>query len=311
MASTVIGIDVGGTNVKMGLVNQEGRIFFKTTLDTKSYNSKEKLIRAVADALLTSLQKNKIQTKSVAGIGIGLPGLIDPPAGVVKFLPNIPGWKNVPLKEQLEKHTGIPVFLENDVNMITLGEWKFGAGKGLKDIVCITLGTGVGGGLILDGRLYRGAGYAAGEAGHIPVNEDGPKCNCGGWACLENYVGNQYLNGPAARRFGRKSMAMRDVGDLARAGDKRALAFWDEVGTHLGNGLTGVVNLLNPTHIVVGGGMANNSRFIFPAVKKRIKERAMMVQGRMVKVIRAKLGDDAGIIGAKVLVEEMVSRTGR
>ena len=307
MASTVIGIDVGGTNIKMGLVNQEGHIFFKTALNTKAYISdKEKLIKALAEVILVSLRQNKITVKGVAGIGIGLPGLIDPSAGVVRFLPNIPGWKNVSLKKYLERYTGIPVFLENDVNMITLGEWKFGAGRGLKDIVCITLGTGVGGGLILDGRLYRGAGWAAGEVGHIPLNEEGPKCNCGGWACLENSAGNQYLNAQAAKRFGRKVMAMKDVGDLARAGDKKAFAFWEEVGVHLANGLTGVVNLLNPSHIIVGGGMANNSRFIFPALRKRIKERAMVVQGRMVKVVRAKLGDDAGIIGAKVLVEEMI-----
>jgi len=308
MASTVIGIDVGGTNIKMGLINQDGRIIFKTNLDTKVYNSKEKLIKAVAETLLASLQENKIKTKDVAGIGIGLPGLIDPPAGVVKFLPNIPGWKNVPLKKLLEKHTGIPVFLENDVNMISLGEWKFGAGRGLKDIVCITLGTGVGGGLILDGRLYRGAGGVAGEVGHIPVNEEGPKCNCGGRACLENYVGNQYLNAQAAKRFGRKEITMRDVGDLARAGNKKAIAFWEDVAVHLANGLTGVVNLLNPTHIVVGGGMANNSKFIFPVLRKRLKERAMVVQGRMIKVVRARLGNDAGIIGAKVLVEEMITK---
>ena len=303
MRGYTVGVDVGGTNIKFGLVNSQGKVVARYHLNTKSYGlRKNELVKVLVGAIDALLKENNISRNHVAGIGIGLPGLIDPVKGVVHFLPNIPGWRKVPLKNIFEKGLGIKTFLENDVNLITLGEWKFGAGRGAKNMVCMTLGTGVGGGLIFNNRLYRGEGFVAGEIGHMPLNENGSDCGCGGYACLERYVGNRYILKKAAKIFRRPTIDFPDIRRLSRQGDKRARLFWKEMATHIGNGLVGIVNLLNPTLIVIGGGVSNNYRFLFPTIRRVIKKRAMPVQASMVKIVRAKLGDEAGIIGANVLV---------
>ena len=223
---------------------------------------------------------------------------------MVRYLPNIPGWRDVPLKKILEKKLKIAVRLDNDVNMITLGEWRFGAGKGSRNLVCLTLGTGVGGGLIINNSLYRGEGFAAGELGHMPVNEQGPVCGCGGWGCLESYVGNARLMARAAKLMKKSPMALEEMFRLANQGNRRAVEFWHETAEHIGNGLVGLVNLLNPRKIIIGGGVSNNHKFLFPMIRSIIQRRAMDTQARMVKIVRAQLGSDAGLLGAWVLFHE-------
>lgn len=305
MNKYTVGIDVGGTNVKLGLIDARGRIVARSRLVTKSFGrNKAKLITALCGEIKELISQKKLTKKRVAGIGFGLPGLIDPKKGVVKFLPNIPGWKNVPLKSLVQKQLRIPTFLENDVNLITLGEWKYGAGKGYKNLLCMTLGTGVGGGLILNNELYRGEGYAAGEVGHMPLNETGPACNCGGFGCFERYVGNKVLSKKASKIFKIKNMNPPDVTVLAKQGNARAFQFWEETGTHIGNALVGVINLLNVRLIIIGGGVSNNFSYMSPTIRKVIRRRAMKVQASMVKIVRSKFIDDAGLIGAQVLVKE-------
>ncbi len=305
MAKYVLGVDVGGTNIKIGLVSPKLKVVDRTGFATKSFASdKKKLIREIAGHIETLVDKNGLTKKDIKGIGIGLPGLVDTPGGVVRFLPNISGWRNVPLKAQLEKRLNISVFLENDVNLITLGEWRYGAGRDAKNMICMTLGTGVGSGLILDGHLYRGPGFAAGELGHMPLNEQGPSCGCGGYGCLETYVGNKRLAARAEKMTGRKNVTLEEMNKLAKQGNKKAVKFWEEAATHIGNNLVGVVNLLNPQRIVIGGGVSNNHQFLFKTINAVIRKRAMPTQAAMVKIIRAQLGNDAGILGAQVLVNE-------
>lgn len=304
MQNIIVGVDVGGTNVKLGLINTRGHVVARSRFATKSYISKPAhLMAAMAAAIKDLLGKNQLQLKDVQGVGIGLPGLVDPKSGLVIFLPNIPGWKNIPLARQLRQKLKVPIFLDNDVNVITLGEWRFGAGIGSDHMIGMTLGTGVGAGLIVNGLLYRGPGFAAGELGHVPVNLKGPNCNCPSFACLEAYVGNKRLERQASQILGRKNIALEEVFIMAKQGNKKAIKFWDDAGQIIGSVLVGVVNLLNPTKIVIGGGVSNNARFLFPSIKDQIKKRAMPVQAKMARVVRAKLGDDAGIIGARVLVE--------
>jgi len=304
MKKITIGVDVGGTNVKLGLVDDQGRVFSRSRLITKSYSPQPALlINAMADGIHRMLQESEIKLSHVAGIGIGLPGLVDPLSGHVIFLPNIPKWRNIPLRQILQKKTGLPVFLDNDVNVITLGEWQFGAGQGTQNMIGMTLGTGVGAGLILNGLLYRGPGFAAGELGHMPINLKGPKCTCPSYACLESYVGNQRLIKRAVKRFRRKDITLEMISDLAGRHDPEALAFWKEVGLEVGSALVGVVNLLNPEKIVIGGGIARSSRFFFPVIRQQIRQRAMPVQAKMVRVVKARLGDDTGLVGAGVLVK--------
>lgn len=303
MTKYSVGIDVGGTNVKFGLIDNAGSIIARSTLSTKNYaSSKKKLINALNYSI--GLLIKDIKKSQVSGVGIGLPGLINSKEGVVNFLPNVPGWKNVPLKRIMQDELKIPVCIDNDVNLITLGEWKFGAGKTYKNLVCMTLGTGVGSGLILNNRIYRGEGFAAGELGHMPLNEKGLKCSCGGEACFETYVGNRVLTAKAAKLFKLKNIRLEEVYVLAEKGNVRAVQFWQEAAMHIGNALVGLVNLLNPRLIIIGGGVSNNYKYLGQTISKIVSSRCMNVQAKMVKIVRSKLGDDAGIIGAHVLVKE-------
>ncbi len=303
MTKYIIGIDVGGTNVKLGLIDPRGDVVSRLSFSTRNFSATpEKLTAAICEAVGALLRKERVLKASVIGVGVGLPGLIDVKNGIVRILPNIPGWKDVPLKKVMEKKLGLCVQLENDVNMITLGEWKYGAGKGLTDVLFITLGTGVGGGLILNGDIYRGPGFAAGEIGHEPLNEKGPECGCGGWGCFERYVGNKELQHAAAKLFKEHDITLEDVYQKAVEGKKKALKFWDMVGEQVGNGLIGPVNLLNPQAIVIGGGVSRSFAFLEPAIARTLRRRAMRTQAEMVRIIKALLDDDAGIIGAKVLI---------
>jgi glucokinase len=305
MSKYVIGVDVGGTNIKLGLVNSSKSVIDRTNLVTKSFiRDRRELIGAIAAQIVKIIDNNGLSRKDIKGVGIGLPGLIDTPDGIVRLLPNIPGWRNVPLKKELEKKLKIRVFLENDANLIALGEWKHGAGRGVENMVCMTLGTGVGAGLILNNQLYRGPGFAAGELGHVPLNEHGPACGCGGFGCFERYVGNAQLVAKGITVMNKKTVTLEEMRVLAENGNAKALKFWKDAAIHMGNGLIGLINLLNPQRIVIGGGVSNNYAFLFPTIKEVIRKRAMPTQASMVKIVRAELGNDAGILGAQVLVNE-------
>ena len=303
MKRYVVGVDVGGTNIKLGVVGPSGQIIVRNSFATKPFaSSRIKLISALAREIEASIKAAGLNKKKIAGVGIGLPGLIDYEKGVVRFLPNIPGWQNVHLKSILQKKVHLPVFVDNDVKIITLAESKFGAGRGVKNLICMTLGTGVGAGLILNGQLYRGEDNAAGELGHMPLNEHGPKCNCGGIGCFEAYVGNRPLFALASRVMRTPNMTTQIMFALAKKGNKKALLFWKMAAERIGNGLVGIVNLLNPRLIIIGGGVSNNEEFLFKTIADTIRRRAMSLQGSAFKIKRAKFKDDAGIIGAYVLV---------
>ncbi len=297
-----IGVDIGGTFTKIALISKTGKILTKINLRTASYPKKQ-LIKKIIASIKEILSKKKLSTNRVKGIGVGLPGLIDSKKGVVRYLVNIPGWKKVPLKRIFEKRLKIKTFIDNDVNAMTLGELYYGAGRGAKNIVCITLGTGVGGGIIINGELYRGRDLVAGEIGHIPINEHGPRCNCGGNACIESYVGNRYLMKKLSKE-GRRSISLKLLNREAQKGRPHAVRFWRYIGEKLGIMLVGVVNFLNPEKIIIGGGIANAGKHLFNPLKKTVAKRAMKVQKKRVKIVKARLGGNAGVIGAAVLAKE-------
>ncbi|HTY45806.1 MAG TPA: ROK family protein [Patescibacteria group bacterium] len=306
--SFCIGIDLGGTNLKAALLDRTCRIIDKRVLSTASFRKKEHLIQAVAGSVDALLVTHKLTKNQVLGVGLGLPGPVDADKGIVHFFPNIPGWKEVDLGRILHRRLGIPVFLDNDANLMSLAEYTLGAARASRNAVCLTLGTGVGGGIIIEGRLYRGSGYAAGEIGHMPLNERGRSCNCGGSACLEAYVGNRRIMKEALAGFGKK-ISLEELSRLAGAGNSRAVRIWAQAGRRLGVVLSGVVNLLNPDIIVIGGGVANAGRVLFDAIRKTIAQRAMPVQVKSLRVAKAKLGNDAGLIGAAILVQQNSSPT--
>jgi len=302
-AKFVIGIDLGEINLKISHLNRNYKIISKRILSTRNYSARSQLISAIADSVGIVLADNKLNLRQVCAVGIGLPGPVDAQAGLVHFFPNIPGWKNVNLKKILEKKIRIPVRLDNDANLMSLAEYRLGAAKGADNAMCLTLGTGVGAGIIIQNKLYRGSSFAAGELGHLPVNIFGPKCNCGGIACLEAYIGNNRIMQKVEKEFGRK-IALEELSRMANHGNKKAQKIWDDVGLYLGRALVAVVNLLNLEKIVIGGGIAEAGELIFKKVRKVVSEQAMPVQAKRVKILRAKLGSDAGMIGAAIFARE-------
>lgn len=312
----LLGIDIGGTNIKIALVDKKGRIKAKKIFPTADFKGRGALIERIAGETKKLLAEYGIVKKDIIGAGVGAPGAVDIRSGTVHYLTNIPDWREVPLGNILKKELGLLTFVDNDVNVMALGELFFGSGIGAKNMLCVTLGTGVGGGLILEGRLYRGSSYAAGEFGHVPINIVGPRCNCGSWACVEAYVGNDYIVRDVIARIkkGEKTLIKKLVnGKLskitpeiisraARSGDRFAREIWRDVGNKVGTALAGVVNLLNVEKIVIGGGVAEAGRILFDSIKKTIAARAMKLPAKTVKVVKAKLRRDAGLIGAAALV---------
>ena len=317
----ILGVDFGGTRIKIGVVDPRGRILYRTGLDVQRTWSWEKLLGVLVETVEKFLVQYRIPKRSLSGLGMGLPGLIDFKRGFVHHLVNVRGWKNLPFAFILKRKLKLPVFIDNDVNVMALGEATYGAAKGFSQVVCMTLGTGVGGALILNGELYRGATFSAGEIGHIPVSREGPLCACGSRGCFETYVGNRAISKYAKERIkaGERSTALDGVGGrlnrltpevlsrAARKGDRLSLSIWREVGEWVGIALAGVVNMYNPDRIVIGGGVAGAGELLFRPIRHALKKRALAFPMKKLQVVKAKLGNDAGIIGASVLVRRSLA----
>ena len=316
-ARYTIGVDFGGTYVKMAMVRFaerdykiEGFSFFPT----KDYK-REELIEQLVIRIIKLKAESTFKGNKVKGVGIGVPGRVDFNKGIVFDLTNVPGWRNVPLRETLEAKVKVPVYVDNDANLMALAESKFGAARGRKNCVCVTLGTGIGGGIILNGEVYRGMNFAAGEIGHISIDENGPVCVCGSKGCAERFVGSRFILEEAVRRLKRGARSVvRDwiqdnYGNLtlemlsraARQKDAFAMIIWQEVGRHVGVLLANVVNLLNPEIIVIGGGVANAGSLILDPIRKMVRERAFAVSCHKLQIVPTKFKDKAGVIGAAVL----------
>ena len=310
-----VGVDFGGTNIKCGLINRQGSVVRSLVLSSQRFGPPHAFIEGVAGAIETLVPSRGQQAHRLCGVGIGAPGLVDAARGFVYSLVNVNGWRHIPLATRLARRVRVPVFVDNDVNLVALGEQRFGAGRGVRHLICLTLGTGVGGGLVLGGALYRGATGSAGEVGHMVVNPRGRRCACGARGCLEAHVGtaaivslgrralrhgSQVLNRLAHQASGSLTPAL--IAEAARCGDPAARHIWVEIGRWLGVGLANLANLFNPERIVIGGGVANAWRWFYPTLITTLRAQAMDVPGRTVRVVRAQLGDRAGMLGASVLV---------
>ena len=304
-ASTkAIGIDFGGTTIKSAVV-QDGRLLARGgVIDTQQHDSAESLLGAIV-SVSAGL---RAAHPEVAAIGIGLPGFVDSVSGIVHSLTNVAGWSEVPLRAILTERTGLPAIIENDVNAMAYGEYKHGAARGSRHVLCLTLGTGVGGALILDGRLYRGAQLAAGEIGHASIDYRGLPGSYGNFGGLEEYVGNQQIADRAARLYlagGRPAPAdPRELAEAARSGDTVALQLWEDVGTEVGCALVNAIWLLNPDTIVIGGGVAAAGDLVFDSIIRTIRARTLALFHESLRVVPAMLGNDAGIIGNAELALE-------
>lgn len=302
-----IGIDFGGTSIKSGLV-RDGRIIRRADpIDTRRCGGPEDILHA----LVTVSSELQDAAENVVALGIGLPGVVDSVRGIVHELTNVPGWDDIPLRELLRERTGLPTTIENDANAMAYGEFKSGAAREGRHVVCITLGTGVGGALILDGKLYRGAQLGAGEIGHVSIDYRGVPGPFGNSGALEKYVGNNQIAERATELYAKAGIKKtpaectpRDIDLAAQAGDKIAIQLWEMVGFEIGVALASVVWLLNPDTIIIGGGVAKAGDLVFEPIRRTIRERTIDVFHQDLRVLPAALGNDAGIIGNAALALE-------
>jgi glucokinase len=308
-----IGVDLGGTRIRAALVNDQGQILSRLERPTLVEEGVSSIMRRMVGLVRDIISHSPLQIRDIQGIGIGSAGQIDPWRGIVlSATPNLPGWGGVPLAERVQEAFGLPVCVDNDANAAAWGEKQFGAGQGLAHLICVTIGTGIGGGLILDGQLYHGAIGVAGEIGHLTVKLDGPPCNCGSFGCLEAYAAGPAIVARAQKavRAGAQTaltqMTNNEPEDItgpliaqaAAEGDPLASQIMRETGRYIGAGLAGLVNVLNPERIIVGGGVAQAGSSLLEPIRRTVLARAMPAAAETLQVVPAQLGEDAGVIGA-------------
>ncbi|MFJ9501926.1 ROK family glucokinase [Brevibacillus centrosporus] len=322
MQQIIVGVDVGGTAIKMALITPDGELVAKTQEPTPVAQGEDGVLQKIAemaDALLAQHEYSKAQT---LGIGVGVPGPIDAKNGIVMQAVNLHWRKPVPLREKLKALTGLPVAVENDANMAALGEMWQGAGQGAEDLVAITLGTGVGGGIIVHGNVVHGINGVGGEIGHITMTPGGGSiCNCGKTGCLETYTSATAIiregklaatNGTspalAAALAQHGELKAKDVLDAAKEGDTASLAIVEQATLYLGLALSHLAILLNPAKIVIGGGVAAAGEFLFSRVREsfaRFVPFTYVVEST--QIVAATLGNDAGVYGAGWLIRSQMT----
>jgi glucokinase len=282
----VLGIDLGGSAIKLGRFNQDGRCLQALTVPTPHPATPD----AVLVAIVAAIAQIDPEHQAIA-IGVGTPGPTDATGRIARVAINLNGWHDVPLADWLEAKIDRPTVLANDANCAGLGEAWLGAGRWYRNLILLTLGTGVGGAIILDGKLFTGHHGAAGELGLITLNPDGPPCNSGNRGSLE-----QYASVPAIRR--RTGLEPDALSAKAIAGDAKALAFWQEYGRDLGAGLASLIYVLTPEAIVIGGGVCASSDLFFPAIQSELEKRVLSSSRAGLQLLRAELGNQAGMVGA-------------
>ena len=304
---TAVGVDFGGTFVKIGVCRGAELLETAAPIPTADHPGPEALIRAIADRVAELRSRHG----EIAAVGVGVPGLVDHDRGFVHVLTNVPGWIQIPLREILSRQTGLHVTVENDANAMTYAEWRYGAGRGLRNVVGITLGTGVGGGMVLDGRMYRGSQFGAGEIGQMSIHFDGLSGHYGNLGALEKYVGNQQIAEHAQRRYAQAGLhrdlaacAPKDMAAAALAGDDIARQVWAEVAEWLGTALASIAWLLNPDAFVIGGGVAQAGALLFDPLERRVKSMLSDIVSGSLKILPAKYSNEAGIIGNAALAAD-------
>jgi glucokinase len=308
-----VGIDLGGTNIKIGIVSNSGRIVKKEKVKTYAEEGPDAVVSQIKLAVNNILKKNK---NKIEGIGIGSPGIVTLKDGIVEYPPNFPDWGRVCLGKIIGDEFGFNVHVDNDANVAAIGELMFGNGKKLKSFIMVTLGTGMGGGIIFKRKLFRGEYGAAGELGHMTIDYKGTKCNCGSFGCIETFVGNHYMISDTEKQLTENMNSLiwdlihKDFENLtpiiiqkaAEEGDAFAGRIINEMGFYIGCSLASVTNLLDISTFIIGGGVAGFGKPLFDAIQKTVEVRVLKPLQKRVKILPAKLKNDAGIKGASALV---------
>ena len=312
-----IGVDLGGTNIVSAIVNYQGKIVNRLKVPTLAERGKEATIKRIIETIHENIIQSTIALDNIIGIGIGAPGPLNVKKGIINFAPNLPGWEGVPLKKILEDEFNMKVVLENDANAAAWGERCFGAGQGVNNLVCFTLGTGIGGGIIIEGNIYHGSNYGAAELGHMTVNKDGPRCNCGNYGCLEAYSSATGIKNRIKSRIQKgvkshfltfdndhliESMSLKSIFETARMGDDLTQSVVEEAIAYLGIAIANIANMLNPEMIILIGGITNEGDNLLNPLKKEVAGRTLNSNYKFLKIVIGKLGDLAGALGAAALL---------
>ncbi len=299
----VVGVDLGGTNLRVAAVGPGGEVGLLERGETSAREGPGPVIDRILAAAGRIRASAEAAGSAVRGVALGAPGIIEARTGTVVSSPNLPGWSDVPLLARIEEAAGLPVLVENDANAAAFGESWIGAGSGAASVVLVTLGTGVGGGLVMGGELWRGADGMAGEIGHMTVEPGGRPCACGNAGCLEPYASATGISSRYGELAGdARAVAASEVHRLARDGEPNARQCFREAGRALGIAFASLVNLLNPELIVVGGGVMPAWDSFIPAADQELRRRAFAAPAERVKIVPAALGDLAGLAGAAGLL---------
>lgn len=308
-----IGCDLGGTNLRAAIVDIEtGEVMYQSSVPTLAREGHNAVMNRMGELFLNVIQSSGISLKNIGGIGIGVPGTLDLEKGETLFLPNLPGtWPHVPLRSTITRLTGLPTVLLNDVRSITFGEWRFGAGRGVDTIAVFAIGTGIGGGLVINGQLHLGIGGTGGELGHMSIDFNGPRCGCGRLGCVEAFA-----SGPAISAMGMKAVTQgltTRIGELsefdlnritpeliARAameGDEIAKDIYDKAGFYIGNAVANICSSIGPRRVIIGGGVAQAGDLLLEPIRRTVKSIVHIMPVEQVEIVPSELGNNAGVIG--------------
>jgi glucokinase len=313
-----IGCDLGGTNLRAAIVDVEaGTVLHQMSVPTLAREGHDAVMGRMANLFLQLIESAGMQKDEIGGIGIGIPGVLDLEKGETLFLPNLAGtWPHVPVRDTIARLTGLPTALLNDVRSITNGEWRFGAGRGVDTIAVFAIGTGVGGGLVINGQLHLGIGGTGGELGHITIDFNGPRCGCGKYGCLEAYA-----SGPAIAAMGLKAVTQglttriaelseydlnritpKLIEEAARAGDEIAIEIYEKAGFYLGVTAANVCVAIGPRRIIIAGGVSRAGDLLLKPIRRTLLERVSVMPVEQVEVVQSQLGDNAGVLGVAAWV---------
>ena len=310
----VLAIDLGGTKILTAIISNKGQVMAREYCLTLADEGPEAVINRILSAIDHLLNQRNINLPQLYGISIAAAGAIDFEKGLITSSPHLPGWHDVPLRDIVKEKYKVNTFLINEANAAALGEHYFGVGQGVNNLILLTVGTGIGGGIIINGRLYSGANGSAGEIGHITIDVNGPRCNCGNTGCLEALVSGTAVAKEAIERIRQGGMSSlteivggkienitaEKVSLAAQGGDSLASEVILKAATYLGVGLVNLVNIFNPEMIIIGGGMAKMGELLLNPARQVVREKAFQLPAQAVQIVFAQLGDDAGVLGAAV-----------
>lgn len=308
-----IGCDLGGTNLRAAVVDVENAsVLHQMSIPTLAREGHDAVMRRMGELFLQVIEKAGLKKEDIGGIGIGVPGVLDLEKGETLFLPNLPGtWPHVPLRDTITKLSGLPTSILNDVRSITFGEWSFGAGRGADTVAVFAIGTGVGGGLVINGQLHLGIGGTGGEIGHTTIDFNGPRCGCGNYGCLEAYA-----SAPAIAAMGMKAVSQglttriselceydlnritpKLIAQAALEGDEIAKDIYERAGLYIGIAAANMCVAIGPRRIIIAGGVSRAGDLLLNPIRRTVRERVTVMPVDQVEVVQSQLGDNAGVIG--------------